>query len=217
MKSNLSLCLFSVCLGLLSACNSDEEMQKITIIDITPGTTVTGGSTLNTAMIGDTMTITGENFSTVASENQVSVHGVPSTVLMASTTVIKAKIPTGVPFSSVDVVVARAGYREAVSPISIRAVPSPVITGISPTSGPIGTIVTIYGKNLQETLEANMIMFTPEIVVRPFEPIVATPDSLQVQIPAGTGTGAINLYAKPNQNVENSFSSIVTPTFTITP
>jgi len=217
MISNFNLYLFSICIVLLSACSPEEEIQKVTITNITPGTTVLGGNTLNTAMIGDTMTITGENFSTVASENRVSVHGVPSTVIRASNTVIKAKIPTGVPFSYVDVIVARTGFQEAVSPISIRATPSPVITGISPTSGPIGTIVTIYGKNLEETLEANMIMFTPEIVIKPFKPIVATPDSLQVQIPSGAGTGAINLYAKPAQNVENSFFSIVTPVFTITP
>jgi len=206
----------------LFACDRGEEVQKnITITNITPGTTLVGGSTLNTAMIGDTITIIGQNFSAVADENLISIQGIPTTVITASSTEIKAKVPSGVPFSYVDVVVARAGYQKAVSQISVRAYPSPVITGISPTSGPVGTVVTIYGKNLEETLDANMIAFTDakgevaNMVITPFNPLTATADSIRIKVPAGAGTGKISLYARPAQNLENAFATIVTPLFTV--
>ena len=181
-----------------------------------------GGNTLNTAMIGDTIIISGQNFSSIPSENYVSIHGVPSEVIEASNTAIKAKIPAGVPFSSVDLVVTRAGFQEAVSQIGIKETPSPVITSISPTSGSVGSVVTIFGKNLEETLGANMMEFAgsegePGVNIRSFNPLLATSDFIKIKVPAGAGTGTIKLYAKPNQNIENVFFSIVTPTFTVTP
>jgi len=222
MKNKLPFGVLSLFVLFLFACDRGEEVQKeITITNITPGTTLIGGNTLNTAMIGDTITIIGQNFSAVAEENLISIQGIPTTVIAASVTEIKAKVPPGVSFSYVDVVVARAGYQKAVSQISVRAYPSPVITGISPASGPVGTVVTIYGKNLEETLDANMIAFTDakgglaNIVITPFNPLTATADSIQIKVPAGAGTGKISLYARPAQNVENTFAGIVTPVFTV--
>ena len=222
MKNKLPFGLIILFVLFLFACDRGEEVQKvISITNITPGTTMVGGNTLNTAMIGDTITIIGQNFSAIANENLVSVQGIPAIIIAALPTEIKAKVPPGVPFSYVDVEVARTGYQKAVSPISVRAYSSPAITGISPTSGPVGTIVTIYGKNLEETLASNMIAFTDakgelaNIVIRPFSPIVATADSIQIKVPLGAGTGKISLYARPAQNIDNAFVGIVTPVFTV--
>ncbi|MBC8085519.1 MAG: IPT/TIG domain-containing protein [Hymenobacter sp.] len=224
MKNNLFLRVLPSLALLLGACDSGDEdiQQTIRISDITPGTTMIGGSTLNTAVIGDTITISGERFSVVAAENLVSIQEIPVPVLAASSTTIQVMVPPRVPFSYVDVVVARAGYEPAVRQISVRSSPSPLITGIRPTTGPVGTVVTILGKNLDETLE-NAVAFpnatgqAAMLFIRPINPILATSDSIQIAIPAGAGTGKISLYARPAENVANSFGSIVTPTFTVTP
>jgi len=220
MKTSYKYCSFLISLFTLVGCGTDDEILKLTITDISPGTTILGGNTLNTAMIGDTMAISGGNFSDIASDNFVFVHGIPSPVIMATNSEIKSIVPDDIPYSSVDVVVKRAGYQEATSSIRVRATPSPEIDGISPTSGTVGTIVTIYGKNLLETVEANTIIFTDssgktDVVISPFQPVLATSDSLQVQIPTGAGTGTINLYVKPDQNIDNNFFSIKTPIFTV--
>lgn len=221
MKNKLSILLATL---FLSACEREEQtLRMISTTDITPGTTMIGGNTLNTAVIGDTLTISGTGFSSEAAENLVSVQNIPVRVLTASSTILRALVPVGVPFAYVDVVVARNGYQPAGRPISIRATPSPVITGIRPTQGRVGAVVTIYGKHLLETLEANQLTFTDAngqaatIHVRPINPVVATADSIRITVPAGAGTGKFTLYARLAQDAAASFGSLVTPVFTVTP
>jgi hypothetical protein len=224
MESNLAiggLLLLTLC---VVGCKREDETPRILRVnDITPGTTMLGGRTLNTAVIGDTLTISGEGFSSVAADNTVSVQGIVAPVLTASATQLEAVVPTGVPFSYVSVVITRRGYQSAEHRISVRALPSPVITGIRPTQGRVGSVVTIYGRHLLETVESNHIMFTNAngqqgaVYIRPFVPRFASADSLHITVPAGAGTGRIELSARPAQDVTNSFFSIATPVFTVIP
>ncbi|WKN41514.1 IPT/TIG domain-containing protein [Tunicatimonas pelagia] len=211
--------------ALLPSCNSDEEAlpPAITVEIINPGSLIISGNTTNAAMIGDTISIIGQNFSSVPGENRVSVHGIPTSVVTAADTMLQTIVPAGVPWCGVDVRVARDGYQEAIKSIVIRETPSPAITGIAPESGPIGTLVTIYGRNLDETLKdsLNLITFAsptgePLSVSFLAEPLFVSSDSVQVEVPAGVGTGTISLYAKPCQGNVNAFS-IVTPPFTVIP
>lgn len=202
---------------------ADEAPRTLRVTDITPGTTQIGGSTLNTAVIGDTLTIRGEGFSSATAENGVAVQGVPARVLTASATQLRATVPAGVPYAYVQVVVTRTGYQQAVQQISVRSTPSPVVTGIRPTQGRVGSVVTIYGKHLLETLQAGQLAFTDAggqmaaVLIRPINPLLATADSLQIRVPVGAGTGRIALYAQPVQDVANGFGSIVTPVFSVIP
>ncbi|OUJ70019.1 IPT/TIG domain-containing protein [Hymenobacter crusticola] len=207
-----------------TSCESENEAPRLLqVTSITPGTTLLGGSSLNTAMIGDTLTIRGEGFSSVAADNQVTVQGIATPVLTASATQLQATVPTGVPYSYVQVIVRREGYPPAEKQISIRSTPSPVITGIRPTQGRVGSLVTIYGHHLLETVEANQVAFADAngqaaaVFVRPFTPLWAMADSLQIRVPAQAGTGRIALYVRPAQNVANTYFSITTPVFTVVP
>jgi len=224
MKNNLAingLLLLALCV--VGCERGDEAPQMLRVTDITPGTTMAGSNTLNTAVIGDTLTIQGEGFISVAADNTVSVQGIVAPVLTASATQLEAVVPAGVPFSYVSVVITRRGYQPAEHRISVRALPSPVITGIRPTQGRVGSVVTIYGRNLLETVQSNHVAFTDvngrqgALPIRPFTPRFASPDSLQVTVPAGTGTGRIELSARPAQDIANSFFSIATPVFTVIP
>jgi len=224
MKNNLAiggLLLLTLC---VMGCDREEEApRQLRVSDITPGTTMLGGSTLNTAVIGDTLTITGEGFSSVAPDNQVTIEGISAPILAASERQLQATVPVGVPYAYVKVVVTREGYQQAEQQISVRSTPSPVITGIRPTQGRVGSVVTIYGRHLLETLEADHLAFAnatgqaAAVHVEPINTLLATPDSIQIRVPAGAGTGKIALYARPAQNVANSLFSITTPVFTIIP
>lgn len=209
---------------LLGACAHREDLQPALIVTaITPGTPQIGGNSFRTAVIGDTLTISGQNFSSVAADNAVTVQGTPTPVLTATATTLTARVPAGVPFAYVEVQVSRPGYQPATKQISVRSVPSPLITGIRPTSGRVGSVVTILGKRLLETVAANRLAFTDAngqaalVVVTPFTPMLASADSLQVRVPAGAGTGPITLYARPAESAPSVYGSLVTPVFTVVP
>lgn len=117
---------------------------------------------------------------------------------------------------------ARDGYEPAGHQISVRSTPSPVITRIRPAQGRVGSVVTIYGQHLLETVQADQLAFADAsgraaVHVRPMNPVLATADSFQIRVPARAGTGPITLYARPAENAANSFGSIVTPAFTVVP
>jgi hypothetical protein len=224
MANNRLPALFLVSALSLVACEREEAPQlNLQVTDIRPGTTLIGGNTLNTAVIGDTLTIQGMGFSANATENRVTVQGIATPVLAASTTQLRARVPAGVPYAYVPVVVARDGYQSAEHQISVRSTPSPVITGIRPIQGRVGTVVTIYGHRLLETLAADHVAFADAggraaaLHVDPINPVLAAADSLQIRVPTGAGTGSITLYARPVQNLTTTFASLTTPVFTVVP
>lgn len=206
----------------LSACTQREAaLPALTITAITPGTPVLGGNSFQTAVIGDTLTLTGQQFGPLVADNQVTIAGIPTPVLTASATTLTTRVPAGVPFANVAVQVSRTGYQPGVKQISVRSLPSPLLAAIRPTSGRVGTIVTIVGQQLLETVAANRLAFATSNGQAgqpgPFVPVLATADSIQVRIPVGTGTGPITLYARPVENLPSVYGSLVTPTFTVTP
>jgi hypothetical protein len=208
-------------LGLGACAQQEEALPALTITAITPGTPVIGGSSFETAVIGDTLTLTGQDFSLLPADYQVTIAGISTPVLTASATALTARVPAGVPFANVEVQVSCTGYQPVIKQISVRSVPSPRIITIRPTSGPAGTLVTIVGQQLLEIVAANRLAFAAangqEGQPGPFVPVLATADSIQVRIPVGTGTGPITLYARPVDNVPTVYGSLVTPAFTVTP
>jgi hypothetical protein len=208
-------------LGLTACTQREEVLPALTITSITPGSIVIGGNSFQTAVIGDTLTIAGQGFSPLVADNQVIVAGIRTPVLTASATALTARVPVGVPFATVEVQASRAGYQPVSKQISVRSVPSPLIMAIRPTSGPVGTLVTIVGQQLLETVAANRLAFTSSNGEAgqpgPFTPVLATADSIQVRIPIGTGTGPLTLYARPVENQPSVYGGLVTPIFTVTP
>src|SRR6187431_767824 len=67
--------------------------------------------------------------------------------------------------------------------------PRPTITGFSPTSGPVGTVVNVIGSNFSITPTKNIVKFngTPATVTS------ASPSALIVTVPAGATTGKITV------------------------
>ncbi|TXK47586.1 hypothetical protein FVR03_09345 [Pontibacter qinzhouensis] len=216
------LCLLC-CLSLLSwSCEKDREQQQIIIESINPGETLLGSSKLNSCMIGDTLTIYGHHFSFIPSGNQVTIHGIPAIVVTASGNELKVVVPEGIPFAYVDLLVARRNYLAALRTISINEYPSPEITGVRPTSGSAGTVVTIYGKQLDKAIQANQIIAFTDVMGEMLPKIaypllVASADSIQLTIPSDAGSGPVYLPVKPNQSVENNFIFLRSPVFTVVP
>jgi sugar lactone lactonase YvrE len=80
-----------------------------------------------------------------------------------------------------------SGCKESDDPIPPAA--APTLTGFSPTSGAIGTVVTLTGTNFSTILLDNIVKFNGTAATVS----AATTTSLTVEVPAGAGTGKISV------------------------
>lgn len=109
-----------------------------------PAPTVTGISPL-VGPPGSEVAIFGTGFSTVLSENAVSLAGRPIVVRSASPTELRVIVPQGATSGSFVVRIANAG--EVQTPVFTVAAAT-AITALVPSVGPVGSSVTIRGAGL---------------------------------------------------------------------
>jgi hypothetical protein len=88
-----------------------------------------------------------------------------------------------------DLAAANAGANAISILTNLLTCPAPAITGISPVSGPAGTVVTIQGSNFATNGDSNAVLFGN---VRA-SVIDGTPTSLTVIAPAGAGSQKISV------------------------
>ncbi len=146
--------------------------------------TVTGLSPTSGPAAGGTLvTITGTGFTGATAVDFGSTQATGLSVV--SDTTITAESPAGT--GTVDVTVVTSGGTSAISPadqFTYTAVAAPIVTGISPNSGPApgGTLVTITGTGFTGATAVDFGT-TPATDVTVVSPTTITADS-----PAGTGT-----------------------------
>ena len=173
-------------------------------INVTTAATITGLSRTYGAN-GVAVTVSGRNFGATQGSSTLTFNGVPATssqylTMTWSNTSITAPVPASA--TSGDVVVTAAG--QASNGLGFTVEPSPVITGISPSSGPVGALVTITGTNLMDAGGQTAVTFGSI-----FASLVSVSStSIQVHVPSGATTGNIRVHA--NGTGYNS------PIFTVT-
>jgi hypothetical protein len=151
---------------------------------------------------GDTLNLVGENFSTLAVTNQVTLHGVPIEIVAGDKDTLQIKIPYYLPFEFSDVAIARQG-QISTSPKQLQ-LKAPDIQSISPATGSAGTAITISGLYLSSSyakvyfngVEAPLFDLKPNAVV--------------IKVPAGLPLG--NVQVKVVTGDGNLFD---TTTFTV--
>jgi hypothetical protein len=135
------------------------------------------------AVVGAPVTITGTNFGATQSTSTVTFNGTAATPTSWSATSITVSVPVGATTGNVVVTVGAL----ASSGMSFTVLPTPSITSLSPTSGAVGTPVTIIGTNFGTTQSTSTVTFNG---------IAATPtnwsaSSIAVPVPAGATTGTV--------------------------
>ena len=151
---------------------------------------------------GVPVTITGANFTGVTAVKFNNVNATSFTV--DSATQITAIVPSGVTAGAVSVT-SPAGT--ATSGTTYTTSVLPIITTISPTSGPVGRVVTIYGGNFG-TIDN---FSRPQVS---FNGVAATgqrqsvPGGFRVVVPTGATTGPITVTV-------SGVGSVVSSTFTV--
>jgi uncharacterized repeat protein (TIGR03803 family) len=146
--------------------------------------------------VGSTVSILGQGFTGATA---VSFGGVnASSYTVSSDTYLTAKVPVGAKTGTVTVV-SPAGSLTSINQ-QFRVIPT--ISSISPSSGPVGTAVSITGTGLTQTTKVTL-----GSVVAPFT--INSDSSLSVTVPAGAKTGKFT--------VTTAGGSATSATFTVTP
>ncbi len=149
--------------------------------------------------VGTSVTITGTNFG--ATQGTITFNGTPATPTSWSATSIVAPVPAGATTGNVVVTVgaqASNGFNFTVSPTT------PNITSVSPSSGPVGTSVTITGTNFGATQGTITFNGTPAT------PTSWSATSIVAPVPAGATTG--NVVVTVGAQASNGFNFTVSPT-----
>lgn len=140
---------------------------------------------------GDPVTILGENFSPIPSENEVRFNGALAAVLASTTTTIDTSVPFNSTRGPVTVRVAGETSNEAWFCVSTTSTPPPPPTMIflTPTSGPAGSTFLITGTDFSTTPSNNFVMMNNVMAMV----LSATWNDLTVEVPPSATTGPVTV------------------------
>ena len=173
--------IFGVTDGLLTA----EETITITVTTPDVGLSpIIKAISPNSGPVGTVVSISGSNFTGVRG---VAFNGIEATVYTVdNASSITATVPNGATTGYVSVATS-SGTAVSKQRFTVTVLQPPSISSFKPSSGPIGTEVTISGKNF---LEQTTVSFAG---VTATEVTVLSPTSLTARVPAGAKTGAIRV------------------------
>lgn len=137
------------------------------------------------AIWDDTVTIVGENFSSVLSNNVIKFNELQANVFKASKDTLHVKVPYDLmeEFSSISVSLA-GNVSTLQKKFQLRA---PILLSFNPSSGTAGSIVTITGKYIQ-TSKAKIYFNNVEGTLIP-----GASNSLQCKVPANLPAGNVEV------------------------
>ena len=149
--------------------------------------------------VGTSVTISGTNFTGATA---VTFNGVSAALTATSATAIQATVPAGATTGPLSVTTSGG---TATSTGAFTVASAPTITSFVPTSGPVGTSVTINGTNYTgatavafNTVGATFTV-TSDTAIQVTVPAAATTGPLSVTAPGGmaTSTGAFTVVSAP--------------------
>src|SRR5262249_45146051 len=144
--------------------------------------------TPSSGAVGTVVTITGANFGATQGTSTVAFNGTPGTPTAWSATSITVPAPSGATTGNV-VVTVNGQASNGVSFTVTVPLPLPNITTLTPTSGPIGTAVTIAGANFGAAQGSSTVKFNGVLAT----PIAWSATSITVPVPPGATTGSVGV------------------------
>jgi hypothetical protein len=159
---------------------------------VAAGVPCIAGFTPASGGVGAGVTITGVNLSGATA---LSFNGKAAAILTNTATKITTTVPAGATTGTISVT---TGGGTAVSVASFKVIKAPKITGFSPSSGAVGTVVTISGTNLGKATSltfngvAATITTDSASTITAAVPAGATTGPIAVTTAGGTGTSGTN-------------------------
>ena len=153
--------------------------------------------TPTSGIVGTPVTITGVS---LTQATKVTIGGKPASFTVKSDTQVTATVPAGAKTGQKITITTAGGI--ATSPLAFTVVPS--ITSFSPTSGPVGTSVTITGNSFTKAtsvtfggVAATSYQVISDTEVHALVPTGAVTGPIAVTTAGGTGTSATNFTVTP--------------------
>src|SRR6266566_1395518 len=199
--------------------NSDNGAQFTVIISNSAASDTSNSATLTVTTVpsitslsptsgpvGTSVTITGANFGSTQGTSSVTFNGTKAIPTSWSATSIVAPVPSGAATGNVLVTVAGL----ASNAVSFTLTTPPSITSLSPTSGPVGTSVTITGTNFGSTQGASSVTFNGTKAT----PTSWSATSIVAPVPSGATTGNVLVTVAGLASNVVSFTLITVPSIT---
>ncbi len=161
------------------------------------------GLSVASGPVGTSVTITGSHFGATQGSSTVTFNGKAASPTSWSDTSITVPVPASA--TTGPVVVTVGGVASTGTTFTVTSTPGPNITMLSPTSGPVGTSVTITGTNFGSTQGSSTVTFYNN------QAATATTwsaTSIVVAVPAGASNG--NVVVTVGGVASNSVSFTVT-------
>ena len=133
--------------------------------------------------VGTSVTITGTNFGATQGSSTVKFNGTTATASSWSSTSIKVTVPSAA--TTGNVLVHASGVNS--NGVNFTVLPTPSITSLSQTSGPVGTSITVTGTNFGTTQGSSTIKFNGTTAT----PTSWGSTSIVVPVPSGATTGNV--------------------------
>lgn len=177
--------------GPISVTANGQEAISTQAFDVTalPAPVIYGFTPAGT-WVGNTVTLSGVNFSATPANNTVKFNGIVATVNSATTSNLVVTVPSGATNGTITVT---TNGLTSTSPnvFVVTPAPMPAVTGFAPASGRVGTVVTITGSNFNpNTASANVVKFHNGITATV---TAATATTITTTVPAGAVTGPVQV------------------------
>jgi FtsP/CotA-like multicopper oxidase with cupredoxin domain len=157
---------------------------------------------------GAVNTLTGTNFGSSQGSSTVTFNGTVAKPTGWSATSITVPVPVGA--TTGNLIVTVGGRQSQYIPFTVY--PDPTITGISPASGPVGTVITVTGANLKDPEKLGVVQFNGQTVT----PSVLTSTSVKLAVPSGAASGKVTIYSSGVGVSSSVFTVSTTPAPDIT-
>jgi hypothetical protein len=157
---------------------------------------------------GDSVSITGVNYSTTASENEVKFNGVAATVKSATATrLIVAAPQTG----TTGAITLKVKNSDLTTGPTFTYVQPATLTSILPATGKVGDTVIITGTNFSTDPGQNSVKFSGLQGAVPAVVKSATTTKLIVTVPQGAVTGAITISVRSGATLTSNEFVVTIP------
>src|SRR5207245_888495 len=183
--------------GPISVTTSAGTATGASNFTVIPPPTITSFSPTS-GPVGTSVTITGANFTGVTS---VSINGTAASFTVNSSTSITATLPGGATTGPISVTTSGG---TATSASNFTVIPPPTITSFSPTSGPVGTSVTITGTNFTGVTSVTINGVAASFTVNSSTSIATT-------LPNGATTGPISVTTSGGTAISASNFTVIPP------
>ena len=198
--------------GKISVTVNNNTTTSTSDFNVTATPTITSFSPTS-ASPGATVTINGTNFSNIINENKVVFSdSQEATITNATVNTLTVIVPNNAETGNVAVTVNGITTTSNTNFIVSQQTPTPTINSFSPTTGNIGTTVTITGTNFSTNIADNTVKFSNNKIATITN---ATANTLTVTVPDGAITGKISLTVNGTTVDSNDEFTVTQPTSTI--